>query len=131
MSFNLVSKYLPSCSSGNSLPEGLNVLDELSLTSSGGDKDDGLIHRKVVGVKEGELTMSNRSSGGGRTGILVYEVSCSGMNKRSDVDGDSCGRGPKESLTEGEDVDESSRRTCMDSTAIASDVPSVTLPTEG
>ena len=65
MSFNLVSKYLPSCSSGNSLPEGLNVLDELSLTSSGGDKDDGLLHRKVVGDKEGELTMSNRSSGGG------------------------------------------------------------------
>ena len=53
------------------------------------------------------------------------------MNKRFDVDGDSCGRGPKESLTEGEDVDESSRRTCMDSTVIASDVPSVTLHPEG
>ena len=47
---------LPSCSSGNSLPEGPNVLGELDLTSGGGNKDDVLLPKAV------ELAMSNRLS---------------------------------------------------------------------
>jgi hypothetical protein len=53
--------------------------------------------------------MSNRPSKR-RSRIFVYEASCLGTNGGFDVDGDSCGRGPKESLTEGEDVDDSQRR---------------------
>ena len=53
------------------------------------------------------------------------------MNGGFDGEGDSCGRDPKESLAEGEDVDDSLRRARIDSAVIASDVPSVTLRTEG
>jgi len=39
--------------------------------------------------------------------------------------------GVPRSLTEGEDVDGSSRRAHMDPTVVASDIPSVTLRAEG
>ena len=57
-----------------------NILEELPLTNGGGDEDDVLLHRKVVGAKGGELATSKQSSKM-RTRVLVYEASRSGVNR--------------------------------------------------
>ena len=66
-----------------------------------------------------------------RSRILVYEASCLGTNGWLDLNGISCGRGPRESPTEGEEVDDSSRRRRIELAAIESDLPRVTLRKEG
>ena len=77
-------------------------------------------------TKEGELPISKRLSKS-RSRILVYGASCLGTNGGLELDGSSCGRGPRESLADGEDVEDSSRRRRIESAVMGSDVPRVTL----
>ena len=61
----------------------------------------------------------------------MYEASCLGTNGGLGLDSRSCGRGPRESFIEGEDVDDSSRRRRIELVVIESEVPRVTLRNEG
>ena len=79
---------------------------------------------------EGELAISKRLSKS-RSRILVYEASCLGMNGGLGLNEGTCGRGPMESLADGEDVEDSSRRRRIGLAVMESDIPRVTLRNEG
>ena len=61
----------------------------------------------------------------------MYEASCLGMNGGLELNELSCRGGPRESFTNGEEVDGSSGRRRIELTVIESDLPRVTLRKEG